>query len=145
MWNGISADERLRLWKKFRDDIKDHDLNQQLQQIAIFFSTTPYGSRTLDYYNPINWPTPWEILYRGSFCISSISLLIFYTLTLLSTIKTLELFVIEDEREDIYLLPVIDNNIVLNYYLGEVNRYTEIEHRIKVLKKYSQFEIKSIL
>ena len=143
IWNTIPNDERLRLWKKLREDIKEFSLEIQLDHIAKFCSSMPFSTRTLDYYSSDNWPTPWEILFHGSFCTSSISLLIFYTITLLPNKENVELFLIED-REDIYLLPVVNNQYVLNYYLGEISIYSEVEHNFKVLKKYSHTEIKKI-
>lgn len=103
----------------------------------------PFGSRTLDYYSPEDWPTPWEILFHGSFCTSSISLLMFYTLTLLNTPPTVELYLVEDD-DGIYLLPIINNQFVLNYELGTVNNYSEIQDEFKVLQKYNKEQIKNI-
>jgi hypothetical protein len=142
-WNTIPDDERIRLWKKLRENIKDISIDLQLEQVAKFCSTMPFSSRTIDYYSSENWPTPWEILFHGTFCTSSISLLIFYTLALLPNKETVELFLVED-KEDIYLLPVVNNHYVLNYYLGEISIYSEVEHNFKVLKQYSQTDIKKI-
>lgn len=142
-WNTIPEVERIRLWKKLREDVKDSSIELQLKQVAKFCSTMPFSSRTLDYYSSDNWPTPWEILFHGSFCTSSISLLIFYTLTLLPNKENVELFLVED-KEDIYLLPIVNNHYVLNYYLGEISTYPEIERNFKVLKQYTESEIKKI-
>ena len=143
IWNIIPNEERLSLWKKFRDGIKDTSIENQLIEIAKFFSSMPFGSRTLDYYNPMSWPTPWEILFYGSFCTSSISLLMFYTLILLPNEKKLELLLVEDDK-DVYLLPIVNNQFILNYELGMVSKYSEIQHSFKVLQKYSQEQIKTI-
>ena len=143
IWNTIPNDERLHLWKKLRDDIKDAQLDTQLKDIAKFCSKMPFGSRTLDYYSPEDWPTPWEILFHGSFCTSSISLLIFYTLTLLNTPPTIELYLVEDD-DGIYLLPIIDNKFVLNFELGAVNNYVDVQDEFKVLQKYTKEQIKNI-
>ena len=143
MWNTIPNDERLHLWKNLRDDIKSKDLEGQLSEIAQFCKFMPYGARTLDYYSPTDWPTPWEILYHGSFCTSSISLLMFYTLELVQTPSKLELQLVEDQQ-DIYLMPVIDDHFVLNYQLGAVSIYPEIQNSFKVIKTFPQQEIKII-
>ncbi len=143
IWNIIPNEERLNLWKKLRDDIKFFTLEDQLAAIVEFCSTMPFGSRTLDYYTPTSWPSPWEILFHGSFCTSSISLLMFYTLTLLPTEKIIELFLIEDDT-GVYLIPVINNQIILNYELGKISTHSEIKNDINILKKYTQSEIKSI-
>jgi len=143
IWHTISNDERLRLWKNLRVEIQEKSLEEQLEQIAKFCSTIPFGARTLDYYSPMEWPTPWEILFHGSFCTSSISLLMFYTLDLLNIQNTVELYLVED-NEGIYLLPVIDNQFVLNFELSAVNNYSEIEEKFKILDKYRKEQIKKI-
>jgi hypothetical protein len=142
-WNSIPNDERLRLWKKLRADISDLPLQQQLSEIAKFCSKMPIGTRTLDYYSPGDWPSPWDILFHGSFCPSSVSLLIFYTIALINSKITIELYVVEDDT-GIFLLPIIDNQYVLNFELGAVNNYLEIQNDFKILQKYTKTDIKTI-
>ena len=144
IWNSIPNSERLHLWKTLRNDIENLSLSDQLIEISKFCSQMPFGSRTLDYYDPINWPTPWEILFYGSFCTSSISLLMYYTLTLLkNNHKDLKLLLVEDER-GIYLLPLIDNHIILNYHLGVISIYQEVCDEFKIIKTYLQEDIKPL-
>jgi hypothetical protein len=143
IWNVIPDEEKLHLWKKLRDDLKDLTLDRQLQEVAKFCSTIPFGSRTIDYYCAEEWPTPWEILFYSSFCTSSISLLIFYTLTLIPINATVELQLVEDDG-GIYLLPIINNQFVLNYELGAVNKLFEIQDNFTVLKNYQQEHIRTI-
>jgi hypothetical protein len=143
IWNTIPNEERLRLWKNLRDEIKEFPLDKKLEAVAKFCSTIPFGSRSLDYYSPDDWPTPWEILFYGSFCTSSISLLMFYTLVILPIEENIELYLVEDD-DGPYLLPVIDDQFVLNYELGRVNRYPDIQDGFKVLKKITKQEVKSI-
>ena len=143
MWQSLNNEEKLSLWKKLRDDIKSENLNNQLLSISSFFSSMPFGSRTIDYYNPYSWPTPWETLFYGKFCTSSISLLIFYTLTLVNIDVTIELLLVEDQN-DIYLLPYIDNKFILNYELGQISNYSAVKEKFKILKRYSKKEIKII-
>ncbi len=142
-WNNIPNGERLRLWKKLREDINDIDFDLQLHNIAKFCMNMPIGHRSIDYYTADDWPTPWEILFHGTFCSSSVSLLMFHTLCLLPDKNHLfELYLIEDD--DVYLLPVIDNQFVLNYQLGSVNRYSDVSKNFEVLKKFPQDKIKII-
>lgn len=143
IWNAIPNDERLRLWKKLREDLKELTLEKQLEETAKFCASIPFGSRTLDYYSPTDWPTPWEILFYGSFCTSSISLLMYYTFILTPVDAIVELHLVEDD-DGIYLLPVINNQFVLNYELGKVSMYPEIKNNFKVLKTYLQEQIKTI-
>lgn len=142
-WNTIPNEERLLLWKKLRNEILALPLKDRLEEISKFCSSIPFGARTLDYYSPLEWPTPWEILFHGSFCTSSISLLMFYTLTLLPGDKVLELILVEDTT-GIYMLPLIDNQYVLNYHLGQVSMYSDVNCEFKELKRYSESVIKRI-
>ncbi len=142
-WNNIPNGERLRLWRKLRTDIENVEFDLQLHEIAQFCAKMPIGHRTIDYYTPEDWPTPWEILFHGAFCASSISLLIFHTLCLLpDTGHTYELFLIEDT--DVYLVPIIDNQFIMNYELGTVNKYSDVCKNFSILKKIPPNKMKTI-
>lgn len=143
IWNTLPNDERLHLWKKLRDDIVDLPLQDKLVNISKFCADMPVGSRTLDYYTPLEWPTPWEILCRGSFCTSSVSLLMFYTLTLLHSTTDVELMLVQYGHE-IHLLPIINDQFVLNFEHGTVNNYSEVMDNFVVLQKYTKAQTKKI-
>jgi hypothetical protein len=142
-WNNIPDHERLAMWKNLRKDIKGLDLAGQLELVAKFFSNLPYGSRSIDYYSPGEWPTPWEIIFHGNLCKSSISLLIFYTFSLLNTGITAELHLIDD-GEDEYLLPVFNNQFVLNYELGMISNYSGIITDLTHKQTFTESQIKKI-
>jgi hypothetical protein len=67
----------------------------------------------------------------------------FYTLTLLSNPTHVDLILVEDD-DGVYLLPLIDNQFVLNYELGKVNNYSEIQDSFKILQTYPKEQIKNI-
>jgi len=142
-WNNIPDNERLHLWKNLRNDIKDLPIEDQLNVVAKFFASVPFGTRTIDYYSPENWPTPWEIIFHGSLCRSSISLLIFYTFSLLHTAHTLDLRLIDD-GDDEYLIPFVDNQFVLNYELGKVSKYSDIGTEFTEKLTFTEQQIKKI-
>jgi hypothetical protein len=142
-WNNIPDDEKLHLWKNLRKDIANLPLEEQMSQVAKFFANIPYGSRSLDYYTPADWPTPWEILFHGNLCKSSISLLVFYTFYLLHTENIIELRLIDDGADE-YLLPVINNQFVLNYELGTINKWQDIATELQLIHTYTQKDIKAI-
>ncbi len=142
-WNNIPNNERLHLWKNLRQDISTLSIEDQLSTVAKFFAEMPFGARTLDYYTPGDWPTPWEILFHGTFCTSSISLLMYYTFELLHTDHRIELYLIDDGA-DMYLLPVIDDQFVLNYELGMVSNYSDIDTGFTVKQKFTTAQIKQI-
>lgn len=103
----------------------------------------PYGSRSLDYYTPDEWPTPWEILFYGSFCTSSISLLMYYTLIMVNPDIDIELELVED-NDGLYLLPIIENQFVLNYELSKVSKHSEIKDLYTTIRKFQKSQIKDI-
>lgn len=143
VWNSIPNEERLRLWKNLRNNLIDLSTGEQLIEIAKFCSTIPFGARTLDYYSPDNWPTPWEILFYGSFCTSSISLLMFYTFVLIPNETKIELDLVEDV-DGLFLLPIVDNQFILNYELGKVSSNSDVRDNFKILKRYPRDKIKTI-
>lgn len=143
VWNIIPNDQRLRLWKNLRNNIEQLTLEEKLKEIAAFCFDMPIGARSLDYYNTSNWPTPWEILFHGLFCLSSISLLMYYTIELLSDNINIELLLVDD-NDNLYLLPLINNQYVLNYELGVVSNFPEVKNVLKILKRYSSEQIKKI-
>ena len=142
-WNNIPDDERLHLWKILRKDISVLPLAEQMSTVAKFFSNMPYGARSLDYYTPTEWPTPWEIIFHGSLCKSSISLLIFYTFSLLHTTHKIELHLIDDGADE-YLIPVIDDQFVLNYQLGMVSNYSDVSIEFTDKQTFTEQQIKKI-
>lgn len=143
LWNTIPNEERLRLWKSLRTGLVGKTHLEQLEEVAKFCSQIPFGTRTIDYYTPASWPTPWEILVHGLFCTSSISLFMAYTIELVSPELKVELYLVEDD-EDIYMLPVIEDHFVLNYELGKVNTLSELADEFDVKKIYKQEEIRNI-
>lgn len=144
----MSCDDRLRLWKNLRTDLVNLSLEEQLKEIAKFYALMPFGTRMLDYHDPSAWPTPWEILFHGSFCRSSISLLMFYTLVLLNVNEHIDLELIDDGN-DVYLVLVVgytgtQDHFVLNYHLGEVSIYSDVATEFSSLKVFHKEEIKII-
>jgi len=142
IWNSISNEERLHLWKKLREEIKQLPIEKQLTEVAKFCATIPRGARSIDYYSPADWPTPWEIFFHGSFCRNSVSLIIFYTLTLLNK-DDIELWVVKDNEGD-YLLPVVNNTFILNYESGKVSNHSDIYDYFIVMQRFPRHQIKNI-
>ena len=139
-WMNTSSADRIQLWKDFRTSIPEND---QLTAIAQFFSDVPYGSRTMDCYNPRDWPTPWEILYHNNFCQNSISLLIYHTVKLIDTEHKVEMQLIQDSSS-CFVVPVIDGKYVLNYVLGEAGLLTDLADEIMHVQTFSDNEIKQL-
>lgn len=141
-WKTLSDEERLHLWKELRDSLREKSLTQQLTEVASFCKSIPRGARSIDYYSPEDWPTPWEIFYHGLFCRNSVSLIIFQTLALISE-EDIELWLVKDNNGD-YLLPVINDKFILNYELGEVSNHSDICDYFIVMQKFTKAQIKKI-
>ena len=138
-WNDMPPDERLDVWKDFRTSLLTLDTDTQIQKIAKYFSRAPIGARSIDFYTPESWPNPWEIVYHNSFCVNSVSLLMYYTLALIECKCKIELILVEDE--DRYLLLLVDDTHVLNYELGSISTLQSIKE-IQILNTFDQTNIK---
>ena len=139
-WNNLSSSERLSRWKELRNEVQTLDQKGQLKAIAKFFGKLPYAERTIDYYTPDTWPSPWDILYRNELCQSSIALLMYYTLDLCDFSGEYELVLINDAI-DTFLLIRIDNQYIINYELCQVSNWEQLKDRIKIIEKFNKSEI----
>lgn len=142
-WNNLLGEERLGLWKNIRESLAEKSLDQALSAVVDFFKLFPYATRAIDYYSPQDWPTPWEILYYGLFCTSSISLLMYYTLVLGGVQAELELLLVED-KNSVFMILLVDKNLVLNYEIGMISMYSSIKTDLRVIKTYTRDQIKKI-
>ena len=91
-WSSYSFENKLIEWKNHRDIIKECSVLERLERTAEFFKNTPYKKRTIDYYSPDTWPDAWELMNSDLHCLSSISLMMYYTLKIVDV--DVELFVI---------------------------------------------------
>ena len=129
-WSNSDFDERLSVWKNFRETLKTLETEEEkLKRVAEFFSRVPYGKRTVDFYTPESWPTPWELLDRDNHCMNTISIMMRNTLKFVGVEATLTL--INDGQED-YIVPIVGDKI-LNFIHGDVGVLTECQD-IKILQ-----------
>ncbi len=143
MWAQTPDSEKLKMWKQLRTQIAQLDDHVKLDTVAQFFSKLPIGHRSIDYYTPRDWPTPWEMIYSGMTCPSAVSVLIYHTLSLCGFDARIKLYLIDDSY-DTYLLPVIDDAVVLNYEPREVTQLDTIRGQITILKVFDQTELTTI-
>ena len=143
-WNNLSSSDLIAMWSEFRHELDKMDLSEDdiLAKVVDFWSTTPRGGRTVDYYTPDSWPSPWEILHYRTYCKSSVSLMMYYTLVLLDTIdeEKIELYRIDEDDE--YVIPVYDNKYVLNYEYAKLTDINEID--INNLTKINKNDIHKV-
>lgn len=142
-WQNLSSIDRIVMWRQFRKDLRDLEKYGQIEEVAKFFSKTPIGSRCVDYYTPEDWPTPWEILHDGLFCVSSISILMYHTFKLLPAFKSDVRLLLVDDKADRYLLVLVDGKYILNYELGVVIPWELIKKKVEVLDSFDSRSIKA--
>lgn len=89
-----TGEERLAIWRNIRQNIANPtEIVDQLGDIK-------REQRYIDYYTPVSWPTPFEIVEQGLFCQSGITLVLTATLQYAGVINT-----------DTVRLDVISNHI----------------------------------
>lgn len=135
-FNNLTTDLRLENWRNHRL-LLDSASDTYIKDILSYWMETPYGSRTIDFYTPNTWPTPWDILYGKSLCKNTISLMIYYTIKMTSSINVR--LAIIDDANDRYIVPLLDNNVILNYYMGSEADLENLD--IKLIDIFSDTEI----
>ena len=134
-----SPEERLKLWRKFRKDNENLEDQECLQAIVDWWKFTPIGSRAIDPYSKDTWPDPWQLIYEGNFDENAVALGIAYTLHLMEWPCTVSLVQSED-KTFFGLIVIVDDEYVLNYTYGEIDKFSEMQ-QISVLEKYTTDEL----
>jgi hypothetical protein len=139
-WNNTPVDKRIVLWRDLRKELSNLPQIDQLQQTANFFRSFPMGARSIDFYTPQTWPTPWEILIDSLFCKNTAALLIFHTLyVILADVEREKLHLhLIDDNQDRYLVVVFDNKYVINYYHGDIATLEKIKKDIKTVEIFTK-------
>lgn len=142
IWNNLTPEERIAKWRELREQIQDLPEDEMLNSIASFFADMPIGSRCIDFYTPDSWPTPWELLYNQLFCTSSISLLIYHTLSLVLDNNRVEIILI-DTNDDRFLVPLVDKQRIFNFELGKVNNIKDYP-KIEIIDDFTDQKIHQV-
>lgn len=114
-----TGSERLSVWRKFRQDFPT---NGTIENVVAAFSNIKLERRSIDYYSPESWPSPFEIVNEGLFCQSGI------TLVLASTLLNLKLIKSDQFRFDVVSnhitgtdgLVFVFDNVVYNFFPDSV-------------------------
>lgn len=137
-----SSEYLLRDWRSFRQDLtKEQTDQEQLKEVAEYWTKPPLSTFVLDWDHPEKWMTPWETLYYGNFCRSTVAYMMEQTLLLSGcerwTPDRLELWLVKDSTfEEIYILLVVDEKYILNNEHGKVNELTKVMKTCQVMSKY---------
>jgi hypothetical protein len=119
--NARSPDERLSIWRKYRQNLHGYT---ELDAVRVF-SDIPIESRYIDYYTPDSWPTSFEIVQNGLFCQSGITLVMAATLDYLGFVnsKQIHLPVISNYITGAEGLVLEKDNLYYNFIPGKIVDY----------------------
>lgn len=92
-----TGSERLSVWRRFRQEFPK---TGTAEDVVKAFSTIKLERRSIDYYTPESWPSPFEIVNEGLLCQSGLTLIVASTLLNLKLIKS-----------DQYRFDVVSNHI----------------------------------
>ena len=74
--------QRISIWRDYKNG------RPTIKNVLQYIDSIETIGRTFDYYTPSTWPTPWEILDQGMFCVSGKAILLYHTLAQLKYIDT---------------------------------------------------------
>jgi hypothetical protein len=135
--------EKILAWRELRQNAVDMSTDSIIDAVNTWWTFSPWVRKTIDPYKPETWPTPWDMISRGEFCRSAIALGQAYTLWMTTPNTTVELWLVNNFSEkDVHLVVVIDENIVLNYTLGQVMTIAECD--FEVLNKINKSDLTHI-
>lgn len=130
----VSESELVASWRRFRLELisSSDSKEEKLQKIVEFWSSIPRVSRTIDYYTPESWPTPWEIIHDQLYCESGVSLLMYYTVKLIPELNELPIscYVIDDGSDEFLIFA--HGEYVLNYTPYRLVSIDEVKKNVKI-------------
>lgn len=141
----LSANDRLEHWKSFRNEIANIPEDEQLAQVAHYWSKAPLSKIAYDIEQPDTWPTPWEMVMAGDWCRNSVAIGMEFTLRLAGfNYSRMELTLIRDwDISEMILVLNIDQKTVLNYTYDSVAPYPQTRHdvisRLKFCGKFYRY------
>lgn len=88
--------QRISIWRDYKNG------RPSLKNVLQYVESIETEHRCFDYYTPSQWPTPWEILDEGLFCMSGKAILLYHTLAQLNYIDTKNVRWIVAENKQIF-------------------------------------------
>jgi hypothetical protein len=142
MWT-LKSEDRLKEWKEFRNYIGCLPFSDAVTVTAKYWGTAPFVSHYLDLKEPIDWPTPWELLSAGVY--DDMARALGMTFTLFLTSHGLDhKFNIARARiglENYNLVLIDDEKYILNYDFGEVISKEQLTKDIEIIRLYSAADL----
>lgn len=122
MWFNQSPDNRILLWRAWRDDLEKLSLDEAIEKVAHDWAQVPTVMHYLAPDNPGEWPNPWQLIADNLYCNLGIVLGMYYSLALLDNpeITDLRLQIYQTTEGWLNLSSINQGKYVLNYNHGNV-------------------------
>lgn len=130
-------EERLVIWKKFREQLEDSDT--PIQDCIDFFKDAPLVNIQADAYDRSTWPDPWQMIEENFYCDFVKILAICYTLQLTDRFShsNFEIHITQDQkRSEINYLIILDEWII-DCAMNTVIDKSKLSKDIKITKVHS--------
>jgi hypothetical protein len=134
-----SPTQRLATWAAFRDSLPNLTEAEQIQQVAEFWAQCPFDRWLLEPSAPETWPSVWEMLYEGTYCMNAVAVGIETTLRLAGwDANRLELVMMKevDNISAEYFVVKIDGTHILNYSYGKCVPVAETQGKVEFQYAY---------
>ena len=137
-----SPDDRLAFWKTIRQQIAALPDKDALALVAEYWGNAPLDSFSYNPENPVEWPSPWELISRGTVCRNIVAVAMEQILRLSGwDASRLKLIFLRDyDISEELLVLKIDDKYCLNYSVGEVIEYPNTEQIITHVWQYDHKE-----
>jgi hypothetical protein len=141
----ISNQERLAVWRKFRQSLEPLSYEDKMKSVSDFWSKAP---RVNFYLNPEHvkeWPDPWELITDNMYCDIAVALGMTYTLALTDGIdpSRLKLQIMRSRQQSLEVnLSVVDQGLyVLNYSQNEVLNISQLPRDLYSLYQFDYIDL----
>ena len=141
----ISNQERLAVWRKFRQSLTPLSDEDKMKSVADFWSKAP---RVNFYLNPEqlqDWPDPWELITDNMYCDIAVALGMTYTLALTDEfdVTRLKLQIMRSRQQSLEVnLSIVDQGLyVLNYSQNEVLNISQLPKDLYSLYQFDYIDL----
>lgn len=128
----LKPHEQVSEWKALREEIKNLSDADALQRVARYWAEAPLCKMAYDPEDHTTWPTPWEMVMESDWCPYSVAIGMEFTLRLAGwNPNRMKLLLIRDyDISDQRMVLKVDDQVVLNYNVGIVEKYPETRHDV---------------
>lgn len=127
----LNETNKLQQWKNFRNSLEVS--STAFEDVAQFWSRTPFVSNYLDPFDSKSWPDPWQLILNNKFDDLGIVLGMCYTLQLTERFKDNKFEIhmsMSQLKKDWRYVLLIDDDTVLNWNFGSVAKFNEIDSNL---------------